>query len=372
MSTNYFNPISYIPRQPTRSPVTITNPTSFSTTQNPLWTSVTGYSPGAPNDTAAAPNQGVIAARVAGLYGSGTPGQPGYIPGLNERASTAFGIARNNARDALRGYGGVSFRQDDTSTPNVDESLLMDYQPDQLGRNERQAVLAARAQANARGMLSSGFADQQIGAALQRVGEEARQIVNQYSTQINQIAREYFDPLTGTAATTLADIGSLYGADTRWAADQALLRPAPTAPAAPAAPTPPAPTPAQEAQNPAQFESVAASGAYGSRAYIGRTQPNMNTIRGRYPYPVITTSFRQPNGQYVVYVRPAGEAPSTPTPARSSAAPSRASGTNLWTGRTQPTTDWADSQFGAGNYRIVIGTQDINGRRVPQWRVVAR
>lgn len=365
MSTNYFNPISYIPRQPTRSPVTVTNPTSFSTTQNPLWTSVTGYSPGAPNDTAAAPNQGRIAGLVAGLYGSGTPGQPGYIPGLNERAATAFGVARNNARDALRGYGGVSFRENDPSTPNVDESLLMDYQPDQLGRNERQAVLAARAQANARGMLSSGFADQQIGAALQRVGEEARQIVNQYSTQINQIAREYFDPLTGTAATTLVDIGSLYGADTRWAADQALLRPAPAATPTPT-PTPSTPaSPSESLPNPGTVQSPGEQ-----MVWRGTSRPDLGELRRRHPDMTFRVAFINPQsaGSDAAHYRVFA----TPTPARSSAAPSRASGTNLWTGRTQPTTDWADSQFGAGNYRIVIGTQDINGRRVPQWRVVAR
>lgn len=308
MSTNYFNPISYMPRQPTRPAVVLPSQTSQTLpTANPNWANVTGYMPGAPNNTAAAPNQGAIQRLLAGLYGSGTPGQPGYVPGINERAATQFAQLRNNTRDALRGYGGISFRENDPSTPNVDESLMMDYQPDRLGRNERQAVLAARAAANARGMLSSGLADQQIGSALQRVGEEARQIVNQYSQQINQIATQNFDPLNGLVNTTLGQIETLYGADTRWQLEQAGIQredEARTQAAAPAQ-TPPPPTPAQAAQSPAEFESVAASGAYGGRAYIGRNQPNMDTIRRRYPYPVITTSFRQPDGRYVVYVRPA-------------------------------------------------------------------
>lgn len=296
MSTNYFNPVSYRPRPATQTPVQMPNATSITLpSQNANWTNVTGWSP---TGQVAAPNQGLISAAVASLYGTGTPGQPGYVPGINERVGQMFGRARNNARDALRGYGGVSFRADDPSTPNVDESLMIDYQPDQLGRNERQAVLAARAQANARGMLSSGFGDQMIGAALQRVGEEARQIVNQYSQQINQIADQYFLPGTGMVWQTLGQIQSLYGADTTWAADQELQRPAP----------PPAPEPAASPP-------------------------------------------------------PAGGAPS---------APARAPGTVIWTGRTQPTTDWADRQFGPGNYRIVIGTTIVNGRRVTQWRVVAR
>lgn len=305
MSTNYFNPISYVPRQPTRPAVVMPTQTSQTLpTANPNWSNVTGYVAGAPNNTGAAPNQGAIQRLLAGLYGSGTAGQPGYVPGLNERVATQLGQIRNNARDSLRGFGGITFRQDDTSTPNVDESLMMDYQPDRLGRNERQAVLAARAAANARGMLSSGLADQQIGSALQRVGEEARQIVNQYSNQINQIANQNFDPINGLVNTTLGQIETLYGADARWALDQEGLRPPPPAPAAPAAPAPPPPTPAQQAQTPAQFEAVAASGAYGTRAFIGRSQPNMAEIRRRHPG-MITTTFRQPNGQYVVYVRPA-------------------------------------------------------------------
>ncbi len=305
MSTNYFNPITYIPRQPVRPATQLTAPTSQTLpTANPNWSNVFGYSPTAPDGRAAAPNQGTIQSMLAGLYGSGTQGQPGYLPGINERVATQLGSIRNNTRDALRGYGGISFQNDDLSTPNVDESLMVQYQPDQLGRNERQAVLAARARANASGMLSSGFADQQIGAALQRVGEEARQIVNQYSAQINEIATRNFDPLTGVVNTTLGQIGSLYGADQQWALAQEGLRPPPPAPTPP---SDPAPQPSQPA---------------------------------------------------------APAAPANPA--------ARAPGTRLWTGRSQPTTTWADAQFGPGNYRIEPGTTIVNGRRVPQWRVIAR
>lgn len=218
MSTNYFNPISYATRQPTRTEVQLPTLAPLPAA-NPAWTTVTGWSPNGP---VSAQNQPFIARLLEGLYGSA------LVPGVNQRAATAYGQARNNARDMLRGYGGVSFRNDDPSTPDVDESLMADYQPDKVGTRERQAVLAARAQANARGMMNSGFGDQMIGSALQRVSEDARQIVNQYATQINQISREYFHPVHGEVAQTLGQIETLYGADARWALEQEGLKPAST------------------------------------------------------------------------------------------------------------------------------------------------
>jgi hypothetical protein len=166
----------------------------------------------------------------------------------------------------LRGYGGITFRQDDTSTPNVDESLMVDYQPDKLGTNERQAVLQARAQANARGMLSSGFGDQMIGSALQRVGEQARAIVNQYSNQINEIANRNFDPLTGLAAQTLGQIQGLYGADMQWQATQDLSRREDERVRSEAA---------ASAASAAQAQAAAAP----RQVWIGNRYPNLNSLR---------------------------------------------------------------------------------------------
>ena len=289
MATNYFRPITYLPRQPTKPPVQLPTTSTGANPFKPNQFTVTNF------EGKAAPNQGMIQSYLAKLYGDGK------VPGLNEVAAGKFGKARNDLRDNLRGYGGFSFRQDDPNTKDVDESLMVDYAPDKLGRNERQAVLAARAQANARGMISSGFGDQLVGAALQRVGEQARQIVNQYSQQIGQISDYYFDPNTGLQEKYLGEINSLYGADTTWQTEQEALRPPPPPPPPPAAP---APTPAQAAGNPAQFLEVANSGAYGSLAWTGKRQPNMATIRARHPG-MITTTFRGPDGKYRVYVRPA-------------------------------------------------------------------
>ncbi len=285
MSTNYFNPISYVNRPRVAAPVQMPTATSGVAPANPAWSSVTGWSP---TGQVAAPNQGQIQGLVAGLYGTGRPGEAGYVPGLNERAGAQFGRARNDLRDNLRGFGGFSFRNDDPATTNVDESLMVDYQPDQLGSRERQAVLAARAQANARGMMSSGFGDQMIGAALQRVGEEARQIVNQYSQQINQIATQYFDPLTGQAATTLGQIASLYGADMQWQATQEGLRPPPPAPP----PPPPAPEPPPApGPNPGTVQSPSEQ-----MVWRGAARPNLRTLESRFP----NMNFR------VVFVNPTG------------------------------------------------------------------
>lgn len=273
MGTNYFNPVTYLQRRPTQTAVQLP-PVSFGLpAQNPNWTNVTGWSATGP---VAAPNRGAISMLLSGLYGSGTPGQAGYVPGINERAATAFGSARNNARDALRGYGGVSFRQDDTSTPNVDESLMAEYNPDAMGRNERRAVINARAQASARGVLNSGAADQMVGAALQRVGEEARQIVNQYATQINQISSQYFDPITGQVNQTLGQIESLYGADTRWALEQEQLRP-PAPDSGSGSQQPGGSTPAPDGSSPG-----GSSPGGPQTVWMGRQAPNMQSLRKKH------------------------------------------------------------------------------------------
>jgi len=256
MSTNYFRPISYISRPSTNPMVqqptqTVARPLPG---QNAFNVSFNGV---------AAPNQSRINYLMSTLYGTGTPGSADYVPGINERAGREFGTARSILQNRLRGYGGFSFRRDDPSTTNVDESLLLDYRPDQLGRNERQAVLAARAQANARGMLASGFADQQIGAALQRVGAEAADIVNQYSNQINEIANRYFDPSTGMQQATIAQIDSLYGTDSTWLTDRQVEAANAIPQQAAAAPPPP------PAQNPAIRPS-------GTTLWTGRNNPANN------------------------------------------------------------------------------------------------
>lgn len=214
MPSNYFSPITYLPRQPvvsafTQTPVTPLDQGTIDTINNQ---GAGTFANGAGPNSAAR-------ALLATSLGTGPNS-------FTTQANTQMGVAANATRQALRGYGGVSFGVDDTSTPNVNEGLLVNYTPDKLGSKDRQAVISARAQASARGMGYSGFGDQMVGAALQRVGEEARGIVNQYAQQINQIATTT-NTNVQSAITTL---GGLYGSDSTWNLQMEANKPPPTPP----------------------------------------------------------------------------------------------------------------------------------------------
>jgi hypothetical protein len=204
MSTDYFNPVTYQTRQAVTTPITM---------PQPLNTTI-------PTDTNGNPIAGAAATQVfAGAPGAASraflASQIGLLP---ERTATQMGIARNNAKDASRGFGGINWRKDDPATPNVDESLMVDYQPDAMGKNERSAVINARAAAASRGIISSSESDQMVGAGLQRVSEQARAVVNQYSGQISTIA-------AGADASAVAIIGQItttYGQDAAWDAQRVL------------------------------------------------------------------------------------------------------------------------------------------------------
>ena len=200
MGTNYFNPITYAPRQATTTPITMPNPLDVTIPgETPGGPPISGLLPGTPNSAGRA----YYASRLA------------LLPG---RAATQMGIARNNARDATRGFGGINWQQDDPATANVDESLMMNYQPDAMGKNERSAVISARAAAAAKGILDSSQSDQMVGAGLQRVGEQARAIVNQYSGQINAIAVG----ANAEAQSFIGQITTLYGQDSAYEATRIL------------------------------------------------------------------------------------------------------------------------------------------------------
>jgi len=199
----YFDSITYGARQPTTT--LTTQPPALNTTM-----------PVDPNGVPLAAASGQAQALA------GTPGEAnraylasllGLIPG---RTATQMGIARNNAKDATRGFGGINWQPDNPATPNVDESLMVNYQPDAMGKNERSAVISARAQAAAHGILNSSESDQMVGSGLQRVGEQARAIINQYSGQINTIA-------AGADAQSQALIGQIttaYGTDAAYEAQR--------------------------------------------------------------------------------------------------------------------------------------------------------
>ena len=131
--------------------------------------------------------------------------------------------AQAQAKQGLAGLGGWSFKQDDPSTP-AREDLQLQHDPNAgPGEREIQGINAERFGANQAGMLHSSFAQKNIGNALQRMSLEAKQVVDQYSAQLTNVANQW-----STAQQTLTnDWVNKYGEDSRWLAEN----PPPTPPA---------------------------------------------------------------------------------------------------------------------------------------------
>ena len=118
-----------------------------------------------------------------------------------------LGSRRDTARAALMGYGGISFKGDDPSTPQ-DESLEIKQETGLAGTKERAAAQGATAAGAATG-LRGRARQMMVGAALQRVSNEARAVINQYATDVNSMSdqfKERQDELIGRWNT-------LYGSD---------------------------------------------------------------------------------------------------------------------------------------------------------------
>ena len=154
------------------------------------------------------------------------------IGGLAGRYAPSFTAARENARANLAGYGGVNFGTDDPNTPQ-DESLLISFDSNaQPGQRERNAVAGERDAANARGLMSSSFANRAIGNALTRLSAEKQAIVSNFAAQIGGL----FTQQATETTSLVTDWTRLFGEDSRWLVDN----PPPVAPVVPppaAAPT---------------------------------------------------------------------------------------------------------------------------------------
>lgn len=135
--------------------------------------------------------------------------QLGNLPG---RYNPILEQARAEAQYRLSGYGGVKFGTDNPSTPQR-EDLGISFDPNApLGEREKQSVNAEQEAANSRGLLSSSFADKAVGAALVRMSEEKREIVNQFSSQINSALSQQ----AAETSSLISDWTRLYGEDSRW------------------------------------------------------------------------------------------------------------------------------------------------------------
>lgn len=147
------------------------------------------------------------------------------IANLPGKYNPMLEAARNDAKYRLAGYGGVSFGQDDPSTPQR-EDLQVSFDPNaKMGEREKQAVRAEDNSANARGLLFSSFRNQAVGAALVRMSEEKRDIVNQFSAGINSVLAQQANETT----SYIGDWVKMFGEDSRWLADN----PPPPPPVAP-------------------------------------------------------------------------------------------------------------------------------------------
>jgi hypothetical protein len=138
--------------------------------------------------------------------------QLGQLPGLvNPRLTNV----RAGAKQALAGYGGYKFREDNPDTPER-EDLILDFDGNAgPGEREKQGIRGEQNAANARGMLESSFANQNVGQALQRLSLEAQQVANQYAADIKSI----YDSSHAQASQIVGQIASLYGSDSTWLID---------------------------------------------------------------------------------------------------------------------------------------------------------
>jgi hypothetical protein len=157
-------------------------------------------------------------------------------PYLDPTAASFYGnaytpqytAAQARAQAGLAGLGGFTWGVDDPNTPQ-NEALNLTYNDQApLGQRQIDAVQAEQGNANARGILYSSFANRNIGAALGRLTEQGRAVVNQYASDIANI---------GTAESTqgfnlYTQLAGLYGQDALYAAQNPPAPPLPTGPPA--------------------------------------------------------------------------------------------------------------------------------------------
>lgn len=216
----------------------------------------------------------------------------GALPG---RYNPLLGQVRLGAQHALAGYGGFRWHEDDPGTAEREDLRAPDYDPNApLGERQKQAVRAERNAANARGMLSSSFTGQAIGSALTRLNEEARGIVQQYASQINQILGQQSTETTDI----VTDWTRLYGEDARFLVEN----PPPALP-----PPPPAPGPAPPAP-PLTLETAQRAADESPILWSGKGYPDLALLHSRWPGVKLGVR-RTGSGGYVVVAGPGDALP---------------------------------------------------------------
>ena len=199
--------------------------------------------------------------------------QLGQLPGLVNSRLTDL---RASTQQALAGYGGWKFREDDPNTPER-EDLILDFQGGgPLGEKEKQAVQAERISANRRGDLYSSNTNQNIGSALQRLSLEAQQVANQYAKSILDEQTSYASQVSQITGQWV----SLYGQDSQWLMEN---------------PPPPPPPPDPYASWPAKAADNSPI------VWKGKSWPNLQTLQAQHPGEQL--GVRQAgDGSYVVVI----------------------------------------------------------------------
>ena len=208
-----------------------------------------------------------------------------------------LGSRRDTARAALMGYGGISFKGDDPSTPQ-DESLEIKQETGTglSGTKERAAAQGATAAGAATGLR--GRARQlMVGAALQRVSNEARAVINQYASDVSSMStqfKERQDELIGRWNT-------LYGSDANDALQEQLrqeaAKKAQEAAAARAAEEARKKQASRNARLPETGRVGGAQARWSKKAYALNTVKKLQRPGGRYPADQYTLTVGKPYGK---------------------------------------------------------------------------
>lgn len=205
--------------------------------------------------------------------------QLGQLPGqLNANLTNI----RAGAQQALAGYGGYKFREDDPNTPER-EDMILDFDAGAgLGEREKMAVRGEQSAANSRGLLYSSFANQNIGQAVQRLSLEAQQVANQYAQAVNGAQTDYANQV----ASITGQMVSLYGQDAAYLIDN------------------PPPTPDPTANLPTTGDGT-------PLVWRGSSYPDLNELRARYPgYPLGVR--KAGDGSFVVVIGEGAAKPPAP------------------------------------------------------------
>ena len=177
-----------------------------------------------------------------------------------------------NTKQALAGYGGYKFREDDPNTPER-EDLILDFDAGLgLGEREQLAIRGERNASNSRGMLYSSFAAQNQAQAVQRLSLEAQAIANQYASSVFSAQTE----AANRQADIVGQVAQLYGQDAQFLAQN----------------PPPTPDP---------IAALPKAGDGSPMIWRGQDYPQLDVLRARYPGQPLGVR-KAGDGSYIVVI----------------------------------------------------------------------